>query len=533
MALRLTGYGGVGEIGGNAFVLDSGHDRLLLDIGKRFGVDKAVEERGARPGWSDYFDEYLKPRSFRYVPDLLELGLVPPIDGLYRADLGGTAADAPAGVVVSHAHMDHVGLLGLVQPGVPVLASAESRAILHSMQVTGLAAPENDFVATKAKGKVGRRKDGGLTTKPQFDVGPPRMFNTANKADAGSFEVRALPVDHSIPGAQGVVVESKAGAVAYTGDFRLHGRGREKSEKLVERIAGVDVLVSEGTNVHAPGDDHHEKDTDHETSVEAAIEEAMRKEAGRAGRSGFVGIAYPPRDLDRFVSIHAVAKRAGRRFAISPKQAHLLDALRAAGRTDLPDPRTDMGLAVYFEAANKGLLLADPRAVPVAAADLSVTPVSLQDAEFQNLVATEYPEWAQPYFGAKTAVGPLDVRREPGAFLTSINYWSITELFDIFPDRAKANGLYIHSQTQPFNDEMLQDRRKLDRWLRAFKLEKAETHVSGHLDQKSLEWVLDEVKPRTLVPVHSQAPGVTADRYERKTGNRALLPEWGKPLALT
>ena len=33
-----------------------------------------------------------------------------------------------------------------------------------------------------------------------------------------------------------------------------------------------------------------------------------------------------------------------------------------------------------------------------------------------------------------------DVRREPGAFLFSINYWSITELLDLFPDRAKANG---------------------------------------------------------------------------------------------
>lgn len=533
MASTLTGYGGVGEIGGNAFILESGKHRMLLDFGKRFGSDKKVESGGARPGWGDYFDDFLKPRTFRYVGDLTTLGLIPDLPSIYRPDLGGAAGPSGlAGVVVSHAHMDHAGMLGLLKPEIPVFSSGASRAILASIQETGMGSPENDFVATKAKGRVGRTKDGDLSAKPRFVDGPARAWQDHASADAGPWKVTQMAVDHSIPGAQATIIEGQDGSLCYTGDFRLHGRNGHLSEKLVERAGGVNVLMAEGTNIHAPGHDHH-KQTDKETTVEDTLDQLVRHEDSRPGRTGFIGVSYPPRDLDRFVSIHAVAKRTGRRFAISVKQAHLLEALRAAGRDDLPDPRTDMSLAVYFEAANKGLLLASPDAVPVASSDLSVVPVDARGGDvYSNLLESDYKEWARPYLHAPTFIGPLQVRKEPGAFLFSISYWSITELFDIFPDRATANGLYIHSATQPFNDDMIQDRRKLDRWLKAYNLDLAQTHVSGHLDSDTLDWVLDSIRPRLLVPIHSEAPGVTADRYMARTGQRATLAQYGKPFAL-
>lgn len=546
MATTLTGYGGVGEIGGNAFLLESSvgpsggsgtgrTSRLLLDFGKRFGTDQRVETHGTQPGWNDYFDDYLKPRGFRYVSDLVDVGILPARPEWYRQDLGGSAiAHGLDGVIVSHAHMDHAGMIGLLKPDIPIMSSSASRAVLASIQVTGQGPPEADFIETKAKGRVGRDKDGALTVRPKMADGPMRAWETEARLEAGGWTVTQLGVDHSIPGAQATIVEGPDGTLCYTGDFRLHGRGKHLSEKLVERAGGVNILVAEGTNVHR-GHRDHAKQTDMEITVEATIEQLVQREMGKVGqRSGFIGISYPPRDLDRFQSIHAVAKRIGRRFAISVKQAHLIDSLRRdGGRDDLPDPRTDMSLAVYFEAANKGLLLESPDAVPVAESDLSVRPVDARGGDvFAKLIESEYPVWMRPYLSCPTFVGPLDVRREPQAFLLSISFWSITELFDIFPDRAKANGLYIHSQTQPFNDDMLQDRRKLMRWLTAYNLEFAQTHVSGHLDQKGLEWVLDAIRPRTLVPVHTEGAQVTADRYQARTGMKAAIPAYGLALQL-
>jgi ribonuclease J len=535
LAVTLTGYGGVGEIGGNAFRLADGRSELWLDFGKRFGADRLVESRGLRPGWNDYFDQYLRPRNFRYVHDLMALGLIPARPDLYRQDLGGAHGPAPAAaVVLSHPHQDHCGLIGLLKPSVPVIATPAAQRILASMEETGGNDPEGEFLHPRMKGRLGRTKDGDVTARPLYKTGPARSFG-APELDGWSVEPHA--VDHSIPGAAGYVVSWAGGSLAYTGDFRLHGRDRHLSERFVERIQGVDVLVTEGTNVHGGEGGHgHEKSTDREESVEATIEHRIR-EADARGGPRFVGVGYPPRDLDRFHSILRASRRVGRRFAITLKQAHLLDSMRAHDDS-IPDPfNPGSGICVYLDAGRRGTILHRGRgSVPVADPSLNVVDVAVDDAAYRELLLADYPGWEGDVVTRATqggtAVCALDIGAEPAAYVFSINYWTIKELFDIFPDPAKAGGLYIHSQTQPFNDDMEASDRKLERWLRCFRLERANTHVSGHLGPEDLDWVLDLVRARTLVPVHSLHPDLTASRYEARTGMKAMLPSYGAEMHL-
>ena len=109
MSVRFTGYGGIGEIGGNKLLLEDGDWQILFDFGMSFG------------SISRYFEEFLQPRIIRGLTDYLRTGLLPPLEGLYRPDLNTLPEHAtiwdrirlrpghrtdinPRGILLSHAH---------------------------------------------------------------------------------------------------------------------------------------------------------------------------------------------------------------------------------------------------------------------------------------------------------------------------------------------------------------------------------------------------------------------------------------------
>jgi len=68
----ITVYGGAGTIGGNKILLEDEGSRLFFDFGTTFATRDL------------YFEEYLNPRPGAGLMDLLEMDLLPPLEGLYR-----------------------------------------------------------------------------------------------------------------------------------------------------------------------------------------------------------------------------------------------------------------------------------------------------------------------------------------------------------------------------------------------------------------------------------------------------------------
>src|SRR3990172_6945313 len=133
--------GGGGTTGEKKIPLEAGAPRLFFDFGTTFATRDL------------YFEEYLKPRPGVGLLDLLDMDLLPPLEGLYRPDLvpsgdvwarcrerpGYRETPSVDAVLVSHAHVDHTGYISFLREDVPVYASATTAFIAKAMQDSSMA----------------------------------------------------------------------------------------------------------------------------------------------------------------------------------------------------------------------------------------------------------------------------------------------------------------------------------------------------------------------------------------------------------
>jgi len=231
-ALTVTVFGGnagvdaeTGEIGGNKILVETDARTWLLDFGMGFG-------RAGR-----FFDEFLQPRTALGLRDFLRLGLIPPIEGIYREDLVAHEPDIwdrygshPQyrrvahldGVLLTHAHQDHNGYVGFLDREIPLYTGLMTALIGKGMQDLGGAefsyiAPKEVTEENTLKGVTGLRQgrphyicdsDPAVTSaldhltsflashpgaKTRFEPAPIEL------ADLDAAGIKFFRVDHSIP----------------------------------------------------------------------------------------------------------------------------------------------------------------------------------------------------------------------------------------------------------------------------------------------------------------------------------------------
>ncbi|KUF09066.1 ribonuclease J [Pseudoponticoccus marisrubri] len=131
-------------------------------------------------------------------------------------------------IFITHAHEDHVGAVG------------------HTFETLGAPIVARAFTANIARGKLAEYGVEG------------KAVRTASKwpetVSYGPFTVGFLPISHSIPESSGLVIDTPAGRVIHTGDFKLDPTplvGEPWDPALWEEVAapGVLALVCDSTNV--------------------------------------------------------------------------------------------------------------------------------------------------------------------------------------------------------------------------------------------------------------------------------------------
>ena len=265
LPFRFCIHRGAHEIGGNCIELRADGKTLLLDLGMPLSVSSTAD-----------------------VP-------LPEVSGL--AD---NKDNNFLGVVLSHPHADHYGLLSKAAAGTRVYLGQDAQRLLKAAQ------PFTTFALALPNASTYRDR---LT----FEVGP--------------FRVTPFLIDHSAFDAYSLLIEAGGRKLFYSGDFRGHGRKHAAFKRLLTEpsIKGVDVLLLEGT--------HLGKDSHAIAQTEDALEDDITQSISRT--SGLVLACFSGQNIDRFVTFWKAARRAGRIFVADAYLAHILDALN---RPSLPRP---------------------------------------------------------------------------------------------------------------------------------------------------------------------------------------------------
>lgn len=272
--MRVRIHRGAREIGGTCVELEAADERIVLDLG--LPLDAASSEDAVLPT----------------IP-----GLGTPKDG------------SLLGVVLSHPHQDHFGLIAKADPSVGVYAGKVAAAILD---------------AATFFSPSGLR----LTSAGHLEDRVPLML--------GPFTITPYLVDHSAFDSYALLVEAGGRRLFYSGDFRAHGRKASLVRKLVANPpADVDVLMLEGTRVRV--DDRDPIGLD-----ERAVELAMAETFGST--RGLAVVFSASQNIDRLVSTHRACVRAGRRLVIDLYTATIAAATE---RDTIPQPGFP-GLRVYI-----------------------------------------------------------------------------------------------------------------------------------------------------------------------------------------
>jgi len=390
--MKITLYGGIGEIGGNKILVEStDHTQIFLDFGRRLNFT------------GKFYQEYIKPRSKNILRDFLKLGVIPHLSNIYRPELLSVdfsqipsesykylppLDEAPdywnysklldktskklnlSGIFISHAHFDHIQDVCFIDPKIPIFCSEKTKILAETILDLSQTSIENEFFyynkyilsvkqpyyRTAFPYSLEIKKEGTSKTErvifqnPELTIDlndPPlqRSFITMKEGrpiNINSMEITALPVDHSIPGAISLLVKDMKSqkSLLYSGDFRFGGPSSSELKSYIEKIKEsadtLDAFICEGTRIAST-----EPKTEKE--IENNLVEKMQP------IKNLILIDFNWKDLGRLQTILNASKRVNRVLLIPPKVAYLLYHFHQTYPNEFVNPLAEKSLRVYIK----------------------------------------------------------------------------------------------------------------------------------------------------------------------------------------
>jgi len=292
LTVNVTVHRGTATVGGSCIEIATATTRLILDLGLPL------------------FDANREPLDSHQIrrldsSEMQARGFLPGVSGLFD----DTAS--PDAILLSHAHLDHTGLLDRTSLDIPVYATAgtSKMALAGALFANQVAIPRERF----------------------------RKLVPEQSVVIGDFTVTPFSVDHSIFDCVALLIEAEGKRVLYSGDLRLHGRKPGMHQRLVQAVRDrpIDLMLMEGTHFGFP---------DGKRFTEYDLENAIVDEVAKA--PGIVFVSFSPQHVDRLVGFIRAAKKTGRIFVPDLYSAFVLHLV--GNQIAVPVPGRDNDLRVYF-----------------------------------------------------------------------------------------------------------------------------------------------------------------------------------------
>jgi len=418
--LRIIPLGGLGEVGKNMTVYETAGATIVVDVGVAFPRDEHLGVDLILPDFG-----YLDGRTVRAV-------------------------------VLTHAHEDHVGAL-------PYL--------LREIRVEEVWATRLTLGLVKSK----LDEHGLLRAAELREIDP-----EAGRLELGPFRLEFVRMSHSVPDAVAICIETTAGRVLHTGDWKLDHTPVDGLRTDVGRLAelgnrGIDLLLGDSTNAERPGF------TESERIVGEAFRQLIPSQTGRVLISSFAS------NIHRMQQAIDVAATVGRKVAV-------------VGRSMRKNLNIARNLG-YVEVAD----------------DVVVRPVELDDIppEQQLVLCT-------------------GSQGEPLSALTRIAYNDHPAV-----RVERGDTVIISARPVPGNELRVHDaiNRLTKNGADVLHEENAPVHVSGHARREELRTLLGLVRPKAVMPIHGEFRMLAAHaRLARDAGVPAsgiVIAENGDVVELT
>ncbi|EAK3673323.1 ribonuclease J [Campylobacter jejuni] len=225
--IRITPLGGLGEIGGNISVFETNKDAIIVDIGMSF------------------------PDGTMHGVDII----IPDFDYVRKIK------DKIRGIVITHAHEDHIG-------AVPYFFKEFQFPIYATPLALGMISNKFEEHGLKAERKWFRP----VEKRKVYEI--------------GEFDIEWIHITHSIIDASALAIKTKAGTIIHTGDFKIDQTPIDGYPTDLGRLAyygeeGVLCLLSDSTNSYKEGY------TKSESSVGPTFDQIFSRTKGRVIMSTF------------------------------------------------------------------------------------------------------------------------------------------------------------------------------------------------------------------------------------------------------